>query len=335
LSGVVKIDSHLLVPLTSLLLGITCVVCGLAAAWVLKQMKYWRIIIFIGIGMSLAQYGMGMVGLIPLASLIAGLTGILLAIIINYQQIHFKSVRSIPKLSTLYSGYGLLILLMTIIYLTKPVYSFLSSVSWFLPLPGTVTSAGFTVPAGSSQVFRLLIHPGTIMLFTILVSFIILSTQGVAKIGQIKMALKSTWISAAPASLGIISTMGLSSIMDQTGMTFLLAQGLSFLMGNLFPIVSPLIGILGAFATGSNNNSNILFGPMQKNIAELLSINPRMIIAAQTTGGSIGSMLAPAKIIVGCSTVGLKGKEGDILRTTLGVGLIIGLLIGIIVYISI
>jgi L-lactate permease len=39
-------------------------------------------------------------------------------------------------------------------------------------------------------------------------------------------------------------------------------------------------------------------------------------------------MIAPAKLTVGCSTVGLKGCEGDVLRRTLFYGLGIGLLLG-------
>jgi lactate permease len=100
------------------------------------------------------------------------------------------------------------------------------------------------------------------------------------------------------------------------------------LMGAAFPLVSPLVGILGAFATGSNNNSNVLFAPLQKSAAALLGIDPRLLLATQTAGGALGSMLAPAKITVGCSTVGLKGREGDVLRRTLLPGLLIGLLLG-------
>jgi lactate permease len=92
--------------------------------------------------------------------------------------------------------------------------------------------------------------------------------------------------------------------------------------------VSPLVGILGAFATGSNNNSNVLFAPLQKSAALLLAIDPRLLISAQTAGGALGSMLAPAKIIVGCSTVGLNGREGEVLRKTLAYGLVIGLCLG-------
>ncbi len=111
-------------------------------------------------------------------------------------------------------------------------------------------------------------------------------------------------------------------------MTQLLAQSLASLMGAAFPLVSPLVGILGAFATGSNNNSNILFAPLQNSIAALLALDPRLLLATQTAGGALGSMIAPAKLTVGCSTVGLKGREGDVLRRTLIYGLGIGVLLG-------
>jgi lactate permease len=39
-------------------------------------------------------------------------------------------------------------------------------------------------------------------------------------------------------------------------------------------------------------------------------------------------MLAPAKIIVGCSTAGLEGREGLVLRKTIGYGLAITALVG-------
>jgi len=37
-------------------------------------------------------------------------------------------------------------------------------------------------------------------------------------------------------------------------------------------------------------------------------------LAAQTAGGSLGSVMSPAKVIVGCSTVGLNQKEGLVMR---------------------
>ena len=48
------------------------------------------------------------------------------------------------------------------------------------------------------------------------------------------------------------------------------------------------------------------------------------------TRESLGSMIAPAKIIVGCSTAGLAGQEGQVLRKTLVFGLVITAIIGIV-----
>jgi len=91
------------------------------------------------------------------------------------------------------------------------------------------------------------------------------------------------------------------------------------------------VGVLGAFATGSNNNSNVLLAAVQENVAALLAIAPHLLLAAQTTGGSLGSMIAPAKIVVGTSTVGLRGRDGEVLRLTLPYGLVITLGVGLLV----
>ena len=92
--------------------------------------------------------------------------------------------------------------------------------------------------------------------------------------------------------------------------------------------------MLGAFMTGSNTNSNVIFGALQQQTAQILSLPVAVILAAQTTGGSLGSMLAPAKIIIGCSTAGLSGQEGQVLRRTIAYGLIIAAVIGTIAWIA-
>jgi lactate permease len=56
--------------------------------------------------------------------------------------------------------------------------------------------------------------------------------------------------------------------------------------------------------------------------AELLKLSVPLILAAQTAGGSLGSVMAPAKVIVGCSTVGLGDNEGVVMGRILVYGLI-------------
>jgi lactate permease len=117
--------------------------------------------------------------------------------------------------------------------------------------------------------------------------------------------------------------------MEHAGMTQLLAEVLSR-TGILFPFLSPFIGALGAFMTGSNTNSNVVFGQLQQQTALVLALTVPLILGAQTTGGAIGSLFAPAKVIVGCSTVG-GADEGKVLKMAslagLGVILVIGLLV--------
>jgi lactate permease len=112
-------------------------------------------------------------------------------------------------------------------------------------------------------------------------------------------------------------------------MTYLLAKGISQILGKAYPIFASAVGTLGAFMTGSNTNSNVVFGMLQKQTAELAGLSVAVILGAQTTGGAIGSMLAPAKILVGCSTVGLSAKEGPVLGMTMKYGVIITGLIGL------
>jgi lactate permease len=57
---------------------------------------------------------------------------------------------------------------------------------------------------------------------------------------------------------------------------------------------------------------------LQRQTAEFLGFSLAVILAAQTVGGSLGSLAAPAKIVVGASTTRLAGREGEILGRLAG-----------------
>jgi lactate permease len=114
---------------------------------------------------------------------------------------------------------------------------------------------------------------------------------------------------------------GMATLMEHSGMTLRLAQGISHMVGSIYPLFTPLVGITGTFIAGSNTNSNVVLGIMQKEVAALLKLSPLVILAAQTVGGALGSMIAPAKLAVGTTTSAIKGSEGEILRITLPIAL--------------
>jgi lactate permease len=83
---------------------------------------------------------------------------------------------------------------------------------------------------------------------------------------------------------------------------------------DLYAFVATAIGSLGAFMTGSNTNSNAVFGALQMDTATLIGLSVPVVLGIQTASAALCSLLAPAKIIVGASTVGMSGKEGIVLR---------------------
>ena len=158
------------------------------------------------------------------------------------------------------ASYGALTVLLTAIAVIDPLRTALNQFVWQMQFQQVVTANGFSTPAGSGQAFRVLTHPGTAILFIACASYLVCRRANLAARDSWRAAAMATWRSAAPASVGIFSMVGLAALMEHSGMTVLLAQAMSGILGAAFPIASPYIGMLGAFATGSNNNSNVLFG---------------------------------------------------------------------------
>jgi lactate permease len=61
----------------------------------------------------------------------------------------------------------------------------------------------------------------------------------------------------------------------------------------------------------------VLFSDLQQTIARLNGLPEATIIAAQSAVGAIGNAIAPANVVLGASTAGISGQEGEIIRKTL------------------
>jgi lactate permease len=127
----------------------------------------------------------------------------------------------------------------------------------------------------------------------------------------------------------------MATIMEFSGMTNALARGLADLAGGFFPLVSPWIGAMGAFMTGSNTNSNVVFALLQVRTAQLLGYSVVIILAGQTAGAGLASVVAPAKIVVGTSTADLAGREGEVMRKMLPYIIVLVLLISLLTWVGV
>jgi lactate permease len=221
------------------------------------------------------------------------------------------------------SAYAVLIALAFTINLIPPLDVFFNQLRITLTFPELTTALGWTTPAGPGRSISLFGHPGAILLYSSLIAYGIYAVAGAYRPGAAERIARKVARGAVRSSLGIVAMVGMASIMQHAGMTNLLAQGISGSVGPaVYPLVAPFVGVLGAFMTGSATNSNVLFGALQQETANLLGLSATLILAAQAAGGALGSVLAPAKVIVGCSTVGLGGDEGAVIGRMLVIGLI-------------
>ena len=160
--------------------------------------------------------------------------------------------------------------------------------------------------------------------------------------------VKSAWVDSIKKmknpAIALFFAVGLVSIFRGSGigdlalnpnsypsMPLAMASALSELVGQGWPMFASFIGGLGAFITGSNTVSNLLFAEFQWGMATQLDLPRQLIVAAQAVGGGMGNMVCIHNIVAVCAVVGLSGQEGAILRKTFWPFLLYGVVVGIMV----
>jgi lactate permease len=101
--------------------------------------------------------------------------------------------------------------------------------------------------------------------------------------------------------------------------------------GFIFPMVSPFLGCVPAFLSGSDTSGNALFGNLQVVAANQLGLNPVLIAATNSSGGVMGKMISPQNIATGVSVIDLKGQEGVVFARTFEHSIVLTLLLGLLV----
>lgn len=105
------------------------------------------------------------------------------------------------------------------------------------------------------------------------------------------------------------ATKGLGSMLT------MMADGLGSIFKSAYIIIAPLVGVLGAFMSGSNTVSNTLFSGLQFETATMVALPQVMIVALQNNGGAIGNMICVNNVVSACATTGTNGNEGRIIKT--------------------
>jgi lactate permease len=337
LMAVTGLSADYLAHWSALLLGLATFLCGLGAVHVYGGMRMIAhsglALLIIGVVMAGTQYALATSGMWNLGGFGASLAGLAACLLVArlgpYRGQPAKEVQAKMSLGWALSAYLILVVIVSLGVMVPSVKAWLGQVKLSMMFPEITSNSGWVVPAGPGKSISVFGHGGALLAYASVLSYIVYAAKGFYQPDAWRVIIKQTVKSGVPTSLGIVSMVCFAMIMDQCGMIYMLAEGISKVFGAAYPFFAPWIGLLGAFMTGSNTNSNVVFGVLQQQTAQLAGISAAIILAAQTTGGALGSMIAPAKIIVGCSTVGLAGKEGPVLRATMAYGLIITAIIGL------
>lgn len=170
-----------------------------------------------------------------------------------------------------------------------------------------------------------LYHPGT-LLWAALLGGALCQRATVALLGE---ALREVLRRLPPVLLALLAMLALSRLLVHAGMIDALAGAAATLAGAGWPLLAPLVGVLGTFVTGSATASNILFSEFQDATARRLGLPPVPLLGAQGFGAAVGNIVCPHNLVAASATVELVGREGAVLRRTLGIALGYALLGGV------
>lgn len=336
-------------PHMALLCTIPIISTGLVVAHIEGGMagvkQLFPVVLVTGIVMSVGLFLTTLVGAPQIATVIAGLLCILCVAVLSRTPLLLGStspatpnlIQSTDQLDNssslgfhkAFTPYYCLIFLSVISQF--PLFqTWTAGFGWGFDYPGFVTDRGFSVAAVENFAkIRFLNHPAALIGISTMLTIVIYQMSGTWLRGAAGQAFRLTYIQCRMSSIAIAAMCMMAMVMADSGMTTILAQEMAVMSGAAFPLISPYIGMLGAIITGSNANSNVMFGALQVEAAKALEISSVTIASIQSIGGSVGSSLAPAKIVLAASLLGITGEERSILKMVIPYVLILVLLIGV------
>jgi lactate permease len=332
------------------------ILTGFAVAHIVEGWKGMRKgfvqILVVGTAMGMVQWVVARMGSAQVAALLGSLTGVGLVAMMSPRERRAEQGRrnepeqgtESPSAAVFHSPKGpasttsihlalvpyYALLIITLISQIGPVKAFFKPYKFGVNYPAMTTSQGYAVMAEKGYAaIGLFSHPAPLITLACLIGLFVYTRRGLLGGDKVRLAWKATVKQSWPTTLGVLTMVMMALVMNDTGMTSEMASGVAKVAGPLFPLVSPFIGVLGCFMTGSNTNANILFGSFQMETAKTLGLSATLIAGSQTAGASLASSIAPAKVLLGSSTSGLTGREDEVLRKCLPYCALVVLMLGI------
>ena len=279
--------------------------------------------------MTVSMFAITNFQMMSVVSLLTALIGIV------FMFLFYKYITNSDKKYRLYSNdltlfesilpYGLIIVL-------SVLFQFITvgAPELVFDFPGFETDLGYTVPEEQGYVdINLLTHPAPIIMIAALAGILIYKAKNVISGTDLKYVKDKTVDKCTGTTLTLTFLICMALLMMDSGMIDNIAHNVAQLAGGFYPLVAPFFGVLGSFITGSNTNSNVIFGSFQATVASSIGVSPAVMAAVQSIGGSVGCSIGPTQVLLGTSSVNLSGQEAYVYSRIIHITLSIALLLGI------
>ena len=351
---VTGIDGDVIGPQMAAMFSLPIILSGFAVAHLEGGLASVRraapAVILIGGAMALGLWATAFIGAPQITSIVAGLIGCGIGWLVSRSPL--LSVREQPEEPAVAShapepvganphskarmSFHLaflpyyLLLMLSAVSQVPAVKEMVASLAWGLDYPATVTSMGYSVDAQDNYAqIGLMRHPAPLIILSLAMTYLVYRLLGRWRSGAGLAAVRRTYSQCMITSAAIPTMVMMALVMTDVGMTVLLGRSIADGTGAVFPIFSPYLGVLGTFMTGSNTASNVMFGTLQTETAKALGVGTVTVASVQSIGGSLASSIAPAKVLVATTIVGLSGRESEVLRRTIPYCIGIVLLVGV------
>ena len=213
-------------------------------------------------------------------------------------------------------------------YVVIAVILVITRLPW-LPVKAWIDSSlirmtGFIGVEGINFNWKIFNNPGLFPFIIVATVYMLANGLKGKEVGEI---FKKTCKQVTNAAIALLTGVALVQIMRFTNfsnpggeleaMTTEVAKALANLFGGLYPLVSPVVGVFGAFVAGSNTVSNVMFASLQFKTAILIGLPTVMIVMCQSIGGAIGNMICVNNVVAVTATTGANGKEGKLILSAL------------------
>ncbi|MEE8441537.1 MAG: L-lactate permease [Spirochaetia bacterium] len=203
--------------------------------------------------------------------------------------------------------------LVTLILVVTRIPAF--GIKQLITAPGVTIRWDGIVGTTLNYTLQLLYLPGTVPF--ILVSLITIGLHRMRR-NTVAEAWRLSVRQIGPAMIALVFAVAMVNIMrfsgnnplDRPDMISALSQAAARAMSPVWTFVAPFVGALGAFMTGSNTVSNVLFAGFQYGVAAQAGLSRTIIVGLQVVGGAAGNMICVHNVVAASTTVGVLGQGG-------------------------